>query len=329
MIKTIAPGLFAIKIRLVGNPLRDLNCYVFTGKERNLLIDTGFNQKECLEDMLAGISSLNLDMNKTDVLATHCHADHSGLIGKIITDNSTVYMGMNDKTVVESRWLDKDSYKKDFIMRYLDEGFPKELIEFAYTNNPATSLAAVKHYTMHGLKEGDVIQAGDMQLVGVDTPGHTPGHMCFYEPNKKIMVLGDHVLFDITPNITAWNSLPNALGHYLQSLKKIKNYDVELPLPAHRECSCTMNARVDELLAHHDRRLDETKRIVKDDPGINGYKAASRLTWSIKAKNWEEFPMAQKWFAVGEALSHLDYLVEEKKITRTMRDGIASYTVVD
>jgi glyoxylase-like metal-dependent hydrolase (beta-lactamase superfamily II) len=326
MIKNIAPGLSAFKIRLVGNPLRDLNCYVFTGKERNLLIDTGFNQKECLEDLRAGIAEMNLDMDKTDVLATHCHSDHCGLIGQIISEKSAVYMGANDKAIVEYRWDNNGSFKKDFTQRYLDEGFPRDLLEFAFANNPATALAATKRYAMRGLKEGDVIQAGDSKLVCIDTPGHTPGHMCFYERDKKIMVLGDHVLFDITPNITAWNALPNALRHYLQSLAKIKAYDVELPLPAHREFSCAMSARVDELLAHHARRLDETRCIIKADPGINGYQIAARLTWSIKAKNWDDFPIAQKWFAVGEALSHIDYLVEEKKIARSTRGGITAYT---
>jgi glyoxylase-like metal-dependent hydrolase (beta-lactamase superfamily II) len=325
MITEIANRLYAVKVRLVGNPLRDLNSYVFAGKERSLLIDTGFNQSECLEDLRAGISGLGLDMDKTDILATHCHADHSGLIGAVVTEHSRVFMGARDKAILENRWSDKESYKKDFVRRFLSEGYPADKIEYAYQNNPAAKLAAMKPYAMTGVNDGDVIQAGDMALTAIDTPGHTPGHMCFYEPNEKIMVLGDHVLFDITPNITAWNSLPNALWHYLESLKKIKRYDVALPLPGHRERSRPMNERIDELFAHHDRRLAETLRVVAENPGISGYAVASRLTWSIRAKNWEDFPVAQKWFAVGEALSHLDYLVEAKKIRRTMHDGIAVY----
>jgi glyoxylase-like metal-dependent hydrolase (beta-lactamase superfamily II) len=325
MIKKIADGLYTITVRLVGNPLRSLNSYVFVGKDRNLLVDTGFNQIECLEDLRRGIGELNLDMNKTDVLATHCHADHCGLIGHIITDNSVVYMGEHDKAVIESRWTDKDSYKLEFVTRYINEGFPKDTIDHAFQVNPATALASSSHYAITPIKEGEKLQAGDRIIIAIDTPGHTPGHMCFYEPNEKIMVLGDHVLFDITPNITAWNRLPNALLRYIESLKKIRNYDVELPLPAHRDCSCAMKQRIDELVAHHDRRLAETVKIVSENPGISGYDVASRLTWSIRAKNWEEFPVAQKWFAVGEALSHLDYLVEEKKLKRIERGGISCY----
>lgn len=49
------------------------------------------------------------------------------------------------------------------------------------------------------------------------------------------MLLGDHVLFDITPNITDWWDVPDSLGDYLRSLDKIAAYPVTLPLPGHRE----------------------------------------------------------------------------------------------
>jgi glyoxylase-like metal-dependent hydrolase (beta-lactamase superfamily II) len=327
MISQITPDIFSIKIRLVGNPLRDLNSYVFLGKERNLLIDTGFNQPECLEDLRTGIRELNLDMNKTDVFLTHGHADHSGLVGQIISDSSNVYMGEFDKTWIENRWVDSKSYKHDIAPRYLGEGFPTEEFSRAFSENPSTSLAAAKPYAITAVKEGHVFTVGGRNLTCIHTPGHTPGHICLYEPHEKIMVLGDHVLFDISPNITMWPMLSNALKHYLESLKKIRDYDVELPLPAHRECHCTMHQRIDELLAHHDNRLAETVRIIAADPGVNGYNVAARLTWSIRAKNWQEFPIAQKWFAFGETLSHLDYLVGEGTIRREVRNGLVGYTL--
>lgn len=49
------------------------------------------------------------------------------------------------------------------------------------------------------------------------------------------MLLGDHVLFDITPNITDWWDVPDSLGNYLRSLDKLEAYPVTLPLPGHRQ----------------------------------------------------------------------------------------------
>jgi glyoxylase-like metal-dependent hydrolase (beta-lactamase superfamily II) len=327
MITELAPNLYVIKVRLVGSPLKILNSYVFTGKDRNLLIDTGFNQPECMEDLSAGIRELNLDMEKTDVFLTHLHADHSGLVGKIISPRSKVFIGALDKEFIEMRWYRDEEYKNHIVSRFLGDGFPKDEFWQAYTVNPSASLAGVKRFEMTPMRGGETLTLGDRKLVAIDTPGHTPGHLCLYEADEKIMVLGDMVLFDITPNITSWQTLPNALKHYLESLQKIRRYDVALPLPGHRECHCAMLERIDELLAHHKKRLEEAVGIIASDPGVNAYTVASRLTWSIRAKNWQDFPLAQKWFAFGETLSHLDYLVAEGVISRTVTGGIARYTI--
>jgi hypothetical protein len=49
---------------------------------------------------------------------------------------------------------------------------------------------------------------------------------------------------------------------------------------------------------------------------LSAYEVASRMTWDIKCDSWEEFPLAQKWFATGEAISHLRYLKEKGLIER-------------
>ena len=140
------------------------------------------------------------------------------------------------------------------------------------------------------------------------------------------MILGDHVLFDISPNITLRPYKSNPLKDYLESLENIKTYDVEIPLPAHRESGSSLTQRVDELLLHHQKRLQEVIDIVGSDPGLSCYNIAARMTWSIKAKNWGEFPTAQKWFAVSEAAAHLNYLIINGSLKRESINGAYKYS---
>jgi hypothetical protein len=49
---------------------------------------------------------------------------------------------------------------------------------------------------------------------------------------------------------------------------------------------------------------------------LSAYEVASRMTWDIKCDSWEAFPLAQKWFATGEAIAHLRYLLEKGRIER-------------
>ena len=322
----MAPDVYRIEIRLAGSPLKTLNSYVFKSGERNLLVDTGFNQPACLADLQAGIAELELDMHKTDIFITHYHSDHCGLISQIVSPGSSVYMSGTDTGLFQRNAEEKKLYWEESERTYLREGFPPDELALSMQNNPIRDLGDRGVVTITPIGDGDVIQAGSRTFRCVLTPGHSPGHMCLYEEATKIMVLGDHVLFDITPNITIWSSLPNILACYLNSLEKIKTFDVKLALPAHRDNrGKTFVQRVDELVEHHHERLEEVSAIVADDPGLTGYKVATRMSWSIRAKSWQEFPATQKWFAVSEALAHLDYLVANGSLKCREQNGIRHY----
>ena len=139
------------------------------------------------------------------------------------------------------------------------------------------------------------------------------------------MFLGDHVLFDITPNITAWNGVEDSLGDYLRSLEEIRCYPIEIPLPGHRGVTGDVAARTRALAAHHAARLNETLDVVRTNPGHTVYEIAGRMTWRIRARNWDEFPVAQKWFAVGEAMAHLDYLTRRGQVERRASGEVGIY----
>jgi glyoxylase-like metal-dependent hydrolase (beta-lactamase superfamily II) len=170
-----------------------------------------------------------------------------------------------------------------------------------------------------GLEEGAVVSAGGYLLRCVLTPGHTPGHMCLWEEKNQMMFTGDHVLFDITPTITVWGNLDDALGYYLESLEAIRRYPVKKALPGHR-MSGDFHKRIDELLEHHEVRLGSILDIIRHEPGLTGNEIAGRMKWRIRAASWEEFPVAQKIFAVGECMSHLEYLWIRDKV-KIEKDG--------
>ena len=66
------------------------------------------------------------------------------------------------------------------------------------------------------------------------TPGHIQGHICLYDEAKRILISGDHILYDIAPHIESWSYLVNSLEDYLASLEKVYDLPVEVVLPGHR-----------------------------------------------------------------------------------------------
>jgi glyoxylase-like metal-dependent hydrolase (beta-lactamase superfamily II) len=168
------------------------------------------------------------------------------------------------------------------------------------------------------LKEEDILNIGDYTFRCIETPGHSPGHICLYDASKKVLVAGDHVLSTITPNIAYWPELDNPLKHYLASLEKVEPLDVEVVLPAHRNIFYNFRTRIAELMEHHRARLNQIL-VALDGTAMTAFDIAPHIKWDIKYASWELFPPAQKWFATGETISHLRLLEETGQLRRQTR----------
>ena len=317
MTKEIMKNIFLIEVPLPNNPLKSLNCYLIKGEDRNLLIDTGFRRDECRQALLKGLSELDSDPSRRDVLLTHMHTDHSGLAEELVGENRTVYMSGAD---IE-RLKDLTSNKEESTLRHrlLEEGFPRKELDESYAANSAQTMSPQRaRYNFHNfcpLAHGDELQIGDYRLKTLLVPGHTPGNAMFWMEREQVMFTGDHVLFDVTPNIIAWPYVDDSLCNYLDNLRLTREYPVKLALPAHRKPG-DYHARIDELLRHHEERIQEALKTIQNESMLDAYEIAGRMTWKIRADSWQTFPVMQKWFAVGECLSHLDYLRKRGMVRR-------------
>jgi glyoxylase-like metal-dependent hydrolase (beta-lactamase superfamily II) len=308
MVEEVSPNIFKIEIPLPGSPLKALNAFVLRSQDRFLIVDTGWNREECLSAMRAGLEELNVDLNKTDIVITHLHADHSGLVGALVRRNTKVYLGEIDGSIAAVSQHRRGERLQDQYRTYLSHGFPEPELRKAMENHPGFRYGSSVSIDFTPLRDGDIVEFGNDSLTCIETPGHSPGHMCLYEPKKKILFSGDHILFDITPNITRWPEMENPLRQYLLSLDKVYGLDVNLVLPGHRSMMNNHRRRISELIAHHERRLNEALRILEREEQT-AWDVAPRLSWDVTFRSWDLFPPAQKWFALGETVAHLRYLV--------------------
>ncbi len=313
MTEEILANLYKIEIPLPKSPLIALNSYLIKNTERNLIIDTGWNQEVCMNAMQAGLRKLGVDIRRTDFFITHLHVDHFGLVSNLMADTSKIYFNQPDADRFRSgfRW---DAFM-DFARL---NGYPENELQTTLQGHPGAQFRARGDLALHILKEGDTINIGDYVFECIETPGHTRGHMCLYEPEKKILIAGDHILNDITPNILLWSDEWDPLKEYLASLDKVYKLDIELVLPGHRSIFRNCKERIQELKHHHQKRLDEILSILEKG-NKNAFQVASEMSWDILVDSWDLFPVSQKWFATGEAIAHLKYLKESGTIRREMR----------
>ncbi len=325
MIHEILPNLYRIEVPLPGSPLKFLNSYYLHGAKADLLIDTGFHSMpQCRETIAAALRALGSDPERLMTLATHMHGDHAGNAGCFSAPGQKLFMSAADLECLRSFYSGRMSC--ELYHRFLQEGFPdSELQALGNTPYPNPSGRTVDP-RFRALDDGDEIDLGGFCLKTVSVPGHTPGNCMFWMEQQGVMFTGDHILFDIAPNIVCWPGLKDALGTYLKSLRLAQAYPVRLALPGHRG-SGDYRDRIRELLSHHETRLVEAAQIIAVYPDCSAYEITSHLTWHIDADNWKLFPLRQKWFAVGECLSHLDHLRKRGVLIRSRDGGILRYKI--
>ena len=196
MVTEVYPNIFLNIIPLPKNPLKSINNYIIKSESRNLVIDTGFNTPECQNELMRGLEELNLDLKKTELLITHMHTDHSGLAHVLKgLGVPTVYFSQIDGEI-SNQTSQRDSFFKSLNRLLGFEGdnpikFGKEF---------GTKRTEPLEYSP--LNQGNQLIVGNYCLEVVEIPGHTPGHIGLYEKNHRLFCGGDHILDEITPNIT-------------------------------------------------------------------------------------------------------------------------------
>jgi glyoxylase-like metal-dependent hydrolase (beta-lactamase superfamily II) len=153
---------------------------------------------------------------------------------------------------------------KGFYNTFARYGFPEDELWKSWENHPGKKYGGNCPVTFTHVKESDILSIGDYKLRVIETPGHSPCHQCLYDDKNKILFCGDHILFDISPNITYWDELDNALKSYLENLDKVAKLEVKLVLPGHRRIMNDHRKRIEELKKHHGERLKEAMEAMGD-----------------------------------------------------------------
>ena len=137
MPEEICRNLYRIEVPLPDSPLKSLNSYVVKGKDRNLVIDTGFNRKTCLVAMQTGLSALGIDLSRTDFFITHLHADHFGLVSRLATQSSQIFFSRPDAEIMES-W---EGFEP--MIAYAGKhGFPENALRTAIEQHPGNKFGS-------------------------------------------------------------------------------------------------------------------------------------------------------------------------------------------
>lgn len=346
----IVPGLHQLKTPFPAPALPYIMPYALTGPEGVNLVDAGFGTPNAIEAMTRQLGELGYEPGQIRRLfITHAHPDHIGMAGwvKEQAPDAQVIMLEREWQWIQDRWLDNDAWTRLSDGWLVRHGVPQEEIDAAHAAGalapdspavkPGDAPAEARPSGANGsrrpasffepdvkLQDGDVVEFDGWSLQAVWTPGHTPGHMCIYETNHRLMFTGDHVLPYISPNVSlhADQEGSSPLSDFRQSLRKVADFDTVAALPAHEFTMVDLKARCDVLLHHHDGRLEEVRDAIGTDGPVMARTISQRVKWNTGP--FDDFNIFMKRAALGETLSHLRYLEDESRV-RSFEEGNRLY----
>ncbi len=286
-----------------------------------LLVDCGWDTDAAhaaLQSELRHAGSSIADV--TRVLITHGHPDHGGMAGRLQQVHGSKVL-IHEKDVASSHaFADRQGHDLDELRVFLERNglTPADAKSFLAQELPFRRFVA-DFEPDRTLQGGEELVVGDFVFEVVWTPGHTPGHVCLYEKNRKMLMTGDHVLPTITPNVSLERrSAGNPLATYIESLAKIEALDVEVMLPAHEWDIDWFKRRIAEIRAHHDERLEHMMEAV-GSTNASAVDVARRVTWTTGS--YDTFPPLMRLAAIGETLAHLEFLLEQGQLTSEETNG--------
>jgi glyoxylase-like metal-dependent hydrolase (beta-lactamase superfamily II) len=318
-VEEVTSGVWSVPVPIPDSPLRYVLSYLIEHRSGFLMVDTGWDHPDSWRALSTGLESCGIPITAiTAVVITHVHPDHHGL-SRAVREQSGAWIGMHEREdaflAAHSDW----TVMRDGLARYLRwcGARPEHLADMNIRRDTRPGPMA---RTDRVIAHGDLIDVPGLALRAVWTPGHSPGHLCFHDETRGLLLTGDHVLPKITPNISAYDLTSSPLDDYLQSLAALRGIQPGEVLPAHEYRFADLDGRLADLAAHHEERLTEIAQVLSSArDGQSAWQVAAQVSWS---RPWDQLSGFPRQAALGEVVAHLRHLQRHGRAGCTDADGL-------
>ena len=332
-VENLGGGLYRIPLPLPNDALTAVNVYAMTGEDGVDLVDAGMALDQARDRLADALGQLGYGLpDIRNFFITHLHQDHYTLAVQLrSTLRGQITLGEQERVNMEAiREVAEGRGEPGFIemLPALGAAGLAEQVRAILAPGLANPRPKLEWDDPdHWLGDGAVIDLPSRSLRAIHTPGHTRGHVVFHDEAGGLLFAGDHVLPHITPSIGFEPAITRqALSQYLGSLRLMLALPDSRLLPAHGPVTESTHTRVNELLAHHETRLEQTLEVASGGP-VTAFVTAGALPWTRRKRKFADLDPMNQLLAVGETAAHLEVLVVRGQLIRvTSADGVEFYS---
>lgn len=315
--------IWSLEVPLRGHPMGAASVYALELADSILLMDTGGDYGGTFDALEAGLARLGIRVGDIEgILISHGHSDHYGLVSRLLAAGDPwIATHSAEAEFIADRTCRQDALLERRRAWLAGAGVPTARRNLLLGGFQEVYAQSAGPRPTRLLSDGDLLREGPWEIEVLHTPGHTPGHLCYLERRTGSLFTGDHVLPEVTPNISLVSvSGESPMGPYLSSLNRLIALDPEplRTLPGHQQAFNGPRSRLRELSLIHERRMVALKRLVDGGAAVI-WNMSSQLNWRTP---WPAMsPFAQR-FAMGQVHAYLACLAERGQIHRFGDDPI-------
>jgi glyoxylase-like metal-dependent hydrolase (beta-lactamase superfamily II) len=325
----VAPGVLRLQLPITMPGLGHVNCYALEDERGVTVVDPGLPGRASWTSLLDRFTRAGFGLDDVhSVVVTHSHVDHFGGSGRLrVEAGASVITSKSFRT-----WWDPDDTGDDVdALSEVNSGVPWGQKTPWGGEHPRPPLKVRLRYRLLKpimrrwfatpqpsvrLDDAEVISIGRRDWVAVHTPGHTPDHLCLFDPAGGVLLSGDHVLPTITPHISGVDAGDDPLTEFFASLERMHELEgVQHVLPAHGHPFTDLHGRVKDIHRHHEERLATLRGAIVELGEASVESLSERL---FKPRSWGS--MAQ-----SETYAHLEHLRFGGEVDRREVDGHLLY----
>ncbi len=249
----VLSGVYRLRLPLPWPGVPHCNAWAVKAGDGFVLFDTGIHDEQSMSHLERALEMVGLRLEDARlVVCTHAHSDHCGQAVPIVA-RAGCELWMHPSHELMNRLVeDPEALLARRIEVARQSGVPEEpLRRYAAERGSSAPLIVGPLHADRELIEGVTVQTDLGEWVTYETPGHAPSHVCLFQPERRLLISGDHLLGRISLYFEYGYS-PNPVGEFLHSLDVVERLGARLCLAGHGRTFTDVHAHI-----HGNRALVE------------------------------------------------------------------------